>query len=154
MNCKELGMGPCTLCASPRSDLSRKLACDHSFCDKCFKELIHTTADQLDRHLRCCVCAKLTRMTFENNRWVTICTIHEGDNYSRFHNVFRSISVVFLSEHIVLRFGRDLEPRLHDVIGISRGPEATYVAVDAKRKRVIVFDAGGNPLTDFAYTYK
>ena len=53
-----------------------------------------------------------------------------------------------------MRFGRDLEPRLNHVIGIARGPQETYVTVDSKRKRVIVFDAAGQRLTDFAYTYK
>ena len=61
---------------------------------------------------------------------------------------------MFYRESILMRFGRDVEPKLEHATGIATRSNSDYVTVDASQKRVVLFNKQGKHLSDFSYIYK
>ena len=100
------------------------LICTHHFCRDCFSKFISGSLSELDRNLRCCICGTISSLTEEN------------------HN-----------DKVLLKFGRDEEPRSIKPVALIMNKDNEFVIPDAGKKRILIFHKDGKPKHDFAYVH-
>ena len=96
--------------------------CRHHFCRDCFSRFISGSLSELDRNLRCCICGKISSLTEENQ-----------------------------NDKILLKFGRDKEPRSINPVALTTNEDNDFIVPDAGKKRILIFHKDGQPKNDFAY---
>ena len=113
----------CSVCETHLAEAG-SLACLHQYCTDCFSRFVSGSLRELGRNLRCCICGKASSLSSEN------------------HN-----------ERIILRFGRDREPRFLEPVALMMNNQKEFIIPDASKKRIFLRDSDGGPRNDFAYVH-
>ena len=113
----------CSVCETQVAD-GGSLVCTHHFCTDCFSRFISGSLCELDRNLRCCICGTVSSLIEET------------------HN-----------DKILLKFGRDEEPRIINPVALTVNQDNHFVIPDAGKKRILIFHRDGKPKNDFAYVH-